>query len=185
MGLRYRRPRHLSGQCRARGVGCVEATGEWCGRSTWRPGSPRRYGTARSAGGNRPNGANGIHGCDWSDRYGPVEPARDGATCSDCGGSSRRDTAVCRRPVSIRDIPLERWRDSLHHRRTSRRRQIAVICSGCGASVECPSRRDGKAACRRSHDTARLRTLRGELALGRVGFAAGGIPVARGFASAI
>ena len=41
---------------------------------------------------------------------------------------------------------------------------IAVICSGCGASVECPIRRDGKAARRRSHDTPRLRALRGKLA---------------------
>jgi hypothetical protein len=143
-------------------MGYFETTAKWLGGSSWHPGSPRERRTARNAGGNGGDGPNRIYGCDWSDRYGAIEPARDRATCSDCGGSCRRDALVSGRPMSISNVPLERRSDGIDDVRINSRHQVAIVCSGCGASVECPSRCDWKAGRRRSHDASGLRTLRGE-----------------------
>jgi hypothetical protein len=161
MGLRNRRAGHISHQCRTRSLGCLETTAKRLGRSSWRPRPAREDRTARSTGGHGGNRANGIYGCDRSDRYGAVEPARDRDTCSDCDGSSRRDSVVGGRPMSNRDIPLERRRDGIYDFGISVRRQTAIIRSGRGTSVECTSHCDREAAPRRSHDASGLRTLRG------------------------
>ena len=162
MGLRDRRARHISRQCRTRRLGHFESTAQRFGRSSWRPGPPRQDRTARNARGNWGDGPHRIYRCDRSDRYGAVEPARDRATCSDCGGSCRRDTPVSGGPVSIRDVPLERRSHGIDDLGINPWRQTAIVRAGCGPSVERPSRRDWKAGGRRSHDATSIRALRGE-----------------------
>ena len=103
--------------------GLYQATGERGGRSSWRPGSPGKYRTTRTAGGNRSNGTNGIHRS-----VGAIGTVRSSRLVTGYSLRLRRILLSGHRclpsPVSFRDIPLERWCDSVHHLRISVRRQL-------------------------------------------------------------